>query len=30
MLPKQKGGILMESDIDNLIFGPFDPGPSER
>ena len=30
MLPKKKGGIPTESDIDDLIFGQFDPGPSER
>ena len=30
MLSFAKGGFSMECDIDDLIFGEFDPGPSER
>ena len=30
MLQNRKGGIAMEFDIDDLIFGDADPGPSAR
>ena len=30
MLPNRKGAKRMEFDIDDLIFGDADPGPSSR